>query len=478
MTSLASIADWLDPTPALSSADWMRTKRKAFIWSKQEEICNAVEKNRYTAVQSCHGIGKSWLAGNLAAWWIDQHPIGEAFVVTTAPTQPQVEAILWQRISEAHEEAGLSGRITWGQVPAWKVGDRMVAFGRKPADFSDKNKAMQAFQGIHARYVLIILDEAAGVPKWLWDAAKTLVTNDNSRILAIGNPDDPTTEFERMCRPGSGWANIRVSAFDLPAYTGEYVPPYLAEQLTGRDWVDERRGDWGEGSPLWQSKILGLFPDISDDTLIWPRWIREAYERTIETIAIGNLGGDVARHGKAETVAYLNRDGHIRLKYVGSQQDTVATQDAFAGTIVTTGAPMWVDADGIGGGVYDNMRFNGMPVYPFHGGQAAEDPDRFINKRAEEYWRLREDLEFGRVDLDETDEKLAAQLGSIKFAYSSRGKIKIESKEDMEDRGLPSPDRADAVMMSRRRPPVIDDGGSNYNGIQNDLTSDLLVRPM
>jgi hypothetical protein len=47
---------------------------------------------------------------------------------------------------------------------------------------------------------------------------------------------------------------------------------------------------------------------------------------------------------------------------------------------------------------------------------------------------------------------LAAQLGSIKWTLDSRGRIKIESKDDMRKRGLPSPDRADvaAMVLSRR----------------------------
>lgn len=475
---MVGVADWLDPNPTLGPLEWTRKRRKRHLWSKQVDICESVVKNRYTAVQSCHGTGKSFIAANLAAWWIDQHPLGEAFVVTSAPTAPQVEAILWREISVAHEEGNLPGRITWGQVPAWKIGDRMVAFGRKPADYSDPNRAMQAFQGIHARFVLIILDEACGIPKWLWDASKTLVTNDNSRILAIGNPDDPASEFEKMCRPGSGWNNIRVSARDLPAYTGEKIPVALSEMLTGKDWVEERKLDWGEGSPLWMSKILGLFPDLSDDTLISPRWIREAIERTLEIFTVGNLGGDVARSGQAETCVYRNRNGFIRIEYTGFKQDTVKTQNAFAHVLARTGCPMWIDIDGVGAGPYDNLRADGKNVLPFQGGLRAYNPDRYRNRRAEEYWGLRDEFEQGLVDIDLLDEKLQNQLQSLKFGYTSRGQIYIETKEDMEKRGLPSPDRADAVMMSRRRAPYVPTPAAVGADDVEDYTSDLLGRPM
>jgi hypothetical protein len=65
---------------------------------------------------------------------------------------------------------------------------------------------------------------------------------------------------------------------------------------------------------------------------------------------------------------------------------------------------------------------------------------------------LRERFEQGEIDIDPDDDKLAAQLGSIKWGIDSRGRIKIESKDDMRKRGLPSPDRADtcAQAFSRR----------------------------
>jgi hypothetical protein len=81
-------------------------------------------------------------------------------------------------------------------------------------------------------------------------------------------------------------------------------------------------------------------------------------------------------------------------------------------------------------------------------GSAALEKDRFINARAEQYRLLREAFEQGQIDLDPDDDQLAAQLGSLKWALTSRGQVKIESKDDMRKRGMPSPDRADALVMA------------------------------
>ena len=107
---------------------------------------------------------------------------------------------------------------------------------------------------------------------------------------------------------------------------------------------------------------------------------------------------------------------------------------------------------GVGAGIYDRLAELGVPVAAYNGGEAPYDKERFVNARAEDYWNLREIFAGGEVDVDELDDVLAAQLGSIKWTIGSRGRTKIESKDDMRKQGLPSPDRADtlAMVMPRR----------------------------
>jgi phage terminase large subunit len=107
---------------------------------------------------------------------------------------------------------------------------------------------------------------------------------------------------------------------------------------------------------------------------------------------------------------------------------------------------------GVGAGVYDRLVELGLPVVAYNGGEAPYDKERFVNARVEDYWNLRELFENGEIDIDELDDVLAAQLGSLKWTLDSRGRIKIESKDDMRKQGMPSPDRADtaAQAFSRR----------------------------
>lgn len=440
-----------EPSPYLDDpALWVEEKLHEELWSLQEEIAESVVEHRYTAIPSCHDSGKSYTASRIMSWWIDSHKPGEAFVVSTAPSQTQVEAILWREVGRAHRKGDLTGRITYGMVPQWKIGQEIVGFGRKPQDLKSKEEAMAAFQGIHSRYVLIVIDEAGGVPKWLFDAVDTLATNESARVLAIGNPDDPSSQFEKVCKPGSGWNVLHISAFDTPNFTDEEVEPEVAEQLISPVWVAERAKRWGDTSPMYISKVLGEFPEVSDDTLITPKMLKDAMALDLPGREKGQYGADIARFGEDETCVYRNRGGHIRLEVVRNKQDTRVTSDMLAGIIAPHKgrSAVIVDADGLGAGVYDNLHHDGHPAIEFRNGEAAHEPARFVNRRAEVYWILREMMEDGEVDLDPVDETALAQLGSIKWFTDRNGRIKVESKDEMKERGLPSPDRADAIMMS------------------------------
>src|SRR5687768_1067730 len=169
-------------TYANDPAGWAKDKLDIRLWSKQREIAESVAKNRYTAVRSCHDGGKSFGAALIGCWWMDTHQLGEAFMVSTAPTAPQVTVILWREIQRMHAKGKLAGRINMGSIPEWWVGKEQIAYGRKPSDYDESG-----FQGVHSRYPLIIIDEAVGIPKQLWDAVDALATNTNARVLAIGN---------------------------------------------------------------------------------------------------------------------------------------------------------------------------------------------------------------------------------------------------------------------------------------------------
>jgi phage terminase large subunit-like protein len=440
------------------------------LWSKQCDIAASVVTNRRTAVRSCHSAGKSFLASRIAAWWIATHPPGEAFVASTAPSYPQVHAILWEEIRKAARKSdAIPGRVL--QSDEWKLDDgTLVGWGRKPADTDE-----HGFHGIHRRFVLVILDEACGIPSQLWTAVEAITTNADCRILAIGNPDDPNTEFASVCKPGSGWNVIEINGLTTPnmtpeavaAYpqlaalfaelgiepTAELVPDGLRPLMLDPEWVVDKIKRWGVDSPRFTSKVLGRFPDIGVDTLISPSLIEAAQARHLEASGRAILGVDVARYGADSTVIYVRRGPVIRLHGEYAKQDTMETTGKVIAAKRETGADeIRVDGVGVGGGVVDRLTEQGYGVLDMQAGASARDKERFANARAEWAWAMRTRLEDGDIDLDPADEDLAAQLGSIKYRYNSRGQIVIESKDEARKRGIPSPDNADAALLTTASP--------------------------
>jgi hypothetical protein len=420
---------------------------------------NAVVRHPRTTVRSAHDTGKSFTAANITAWWLNVHPVGSAFVVTTAPTAPQVEVILWREIQRAKNRGNLPGHITSGTIPKWKSskhGGEIIGYGRKPQDLKSEEMAAQAFQGIHARYVLVILDEACGIPEWLWNATESIATNRFARILAIGNPDVPDTYFHNTHKPGSKWKQIAIPARSTPAYTGEEVSQSLLNDLISPTWVKDRADDWGEESPLYVSKVLAEFPEVGEETLIHPAWIQSAQfmDKSAEAVeSAGQFGLDVARFGSNETACYRNRNGYLRMEFNVKKQDTMVTSGRAVRALNGAGlnATMVVDTIGVGGGVFDRLKEQSFPVAAFVASESPTTPTarrRFANFRSEAWWKFRTLLQNRMIDIDPDDHKLASQLGSIKYFIRSDGRIIVESKDDMEARGLPSPDRGDAAVMA------------------------------
>lgn len=437
--------------------EWMEERLGEYLWSAQKDIVHSVRDNRYTAVKSCHGIGKSHVAARLVCWWIESHPPGEAFVVTTAPTGAQVAAVLWRYIRQVHSRGRLSGRTN---QTAWLLpmlgSEHLVAMGRKPPDHG-----ADAFQGIHARYVLVIFDEADGIPISLWNSGTSLVSNEESRMMAIGNPVNPASEFADVSKPGSGWNVIKISAFDSPNFTGELCPEAVGKELISHNYVNEMSRKWGEEHPQYVSRVLAEFPSLSDAGLIPYAWVQAAMDRDLKPSLPVHLGVDVGGGGDLNIRA-LRRGPVVRIQGSDRNPDTMETTGNVLNAIKETGAELAkVDEIGIGRGVVDraaelardkqedpSTQKAAAAVVGINVGRSPNDKEAFANLRAEGYWKLRERFQDGEIDLDPEDEDLAAQLVDLRYKRTSAGRIQIESKDDIRRRGRPSPDKADAIMLA------------------------------
>lgn len=492
----AFAADLLDPPVdpyRTDPAGWVKAKTGGDLWSRQHQIMRSVVEHRRTAVPACHGPGKSHTAGRVVGQWIDTHPLGEAFAVTTAPTDPQVKAILWREITRTHRAGRLPGRVL--ETAQWKAGGELVAMGRKPADYDE-----DAFQGIHAPAVLVVIDEAGAIPKSLWTAALTLLTNEESRILAIGNPDDPDGEFARLCdgadpdtggMSAAGWNVIPISAFDCPAFTGEPVTPAQERALVTRLWAREFAGDMGgpilaeahdalaakiaegwtvtgalerlpdrqqeaiAGSPLYVAKVLGRFPtDTADGVVPWS-WLRACQHVDLVPAPSDKpqLGVDVGGSDNLDsTVIYERRGPKLGRRWTIRSSDPEKVVSEIVSVIdIVEPEKLKIDSIGIGWGVMGSLRRERprCPVIGVNVAEAASEPHRFINLRAEIWWTIARELSKDQAwDLTEATESTLQELATPRWVENKAGRIVVESKDELRKRLKRSTDNADAALLS------------------------------
>jgi len=450
---------------------WIREVLGLEPWQKQIEIIESVRDNRTTAVKSCHASGKSFDAGAIALWFLYAHK--PSIVLTTAPTDRQVRGILWKEIRKNFQRAKLplGGTILTQEL---KLDDDWFAWGFTAPDYDPDR-----FQGFHEIHMLVIADESSGVSDEIFEGIDGVLTSEQSRLLMIGNPTNPTGRFARAFK-SPHTHKISIPAFETPNFTAfgitdeDMVMNRWQEKITGElpaphlitpRWVFERLHDWTHESPLYTAKVLAQFPEAGTDTLIPLHWVEAAVDRQLKRTTPFELGVDVARYGSDETVIMARWGPVARVVKVMPMSSTMEVAGEVIKALRETGTRnAKIDAVGIGAGTYDRLREQGKPVEEMQSGAASSDPEVYLNTRAEWYWGLRTRFETGDIDI-ENDPQLISQLSNIKYKINSRGQIQIESKEDMKKRGLSSPDRADALSLTFGKMPFL---GKRVYQIEDD----------
>ena len=215
---------------------------------------------------------------------------------------------------------------------------------------------------------------------------------------------------------------------------------------------------------MWASRVIGDFPEQGEDTLIPLNRIEAAAVRDLipNDGDIEAVGADIARFGGDKTI-FTHRKGPkvIEIKsysHMNTMETSARLQDFMHYHPMSV---VNIDEVGVGAGVLDRVTqmestrtVNGINV-----GTAPKNKEMFVNLRAEIYWGLRERFIDGTIDIPD-DEELIGQLANIKFEYTPKGQIKIESKDEMKARGMSSPDKADSLALAfadvHSKPAVID----------------------
>lgn len=433
-------------------------------WSAQRNIARSVAQNKRTAVAAAVGVGKSNLAAAIAGWWVSTRPADDCFVMTTSASADQVHGILWEEIRAMHARHRWPGEVQ--QTNRWLIGKRLVGQGRRPPDYAatgDGDSMPSTGKGFHRTYVLVILDEAGGLPDWLWDMAEDITTGVHCRILAIGNPDDGNSKFARVMGGSGKWERFWLSLFDSPAFTGEVVPGWLLDKLTPVQWQEDRLADWKADDPRYISKVLGRFPPSHPRQVVVASDVQMCMARQVlhpSQLLPVKLGVDVGDGGD-ETVCRELRGVRFGREWGYKGADPVLRQRLVLRAILESEATeVNVDHTGVGSGLVGALRearWKGEHDAAVHSVKVAENAVHekdYANKRAEIWWTAgRLDMHEARWDLSEmaNADLTITQLQSPRWFLDRKDRIQIEPKKDIIARAGVSPDHADAFLLAAYR---------------------------
>lgn len=439
-----------------NSSAWFAEQLGPSLWGKEKEILDAIDKHREVAVRSCNASGKTFSAARMVHSWLVGYK--DSIVITTAPTGRQVREVLWREIKQAAKgkdlyppEAMLETKIN--------IDDRWFALGIA-TDKPDQ------FQGFHSPHLLVIVDEASGIAEDIFEAIDGLKP---TKTLLLGNPLRNTGRFARAFKE-QGVKKICISAFDTPNLVASGISSFEVFKqgweeggyqffenknkivIPGLITLDDVVGfakRYGVDGDVFRVRCRGEFPKAEKDSYISIDELAGAMRREVEVMTEWEkiLGVDVARFGEDRTALAVRQMGKVSRKEVFTGQSTMAT----AGEVIKLAKEerikpenIFIDVVGIGAGVVDRLKEQGWSVQGVNMGTKAGDVEHYANLKAELYSMFKDWLATSSIPEDDDFYEAA----NIKYKFTSKGQLQIESKKEMKSRGLPSPDIVDALVLT------------------------------
>lgn len=429
----------------------------------QRIVLLSVRDNKSTAAASCHGAGKSYTDALVVLTFMCTRKPAKAF--TTAPSGPQVTE-LWTEIRTLHGNAirRLPGVVLVKEIKAsaktrskdanWKAAGRAARDGN-------------AAQGWHSPHLLVLYDEATGVKDAIRTSLLGALGDANSRELATGNPTGEGGFFrEAWGKAKAFWKRLNISALNTinVRHRKRIIPG-----LVGHEYVDMIRELFGEGSPYWICRILGQFFNFGEEKTIPPSWVKAAQER------YHKIHDGLPRRLLVDPAASLDNDSTgvvlqagLRLRALCKYQEPdtmVNARRILRLAIDNQCTEIRLDITGPTKGVGDKLNelkaqghAPGITITCVQWGASARHKEFFDRQMDEMWFTCRDCFNPGPPEQPNPNAvalcpdgplaaELAAQLSVRGYTMDKNGKIKVESKPELQKRNIGSPDLADAAVM-------------------------------
>lgn len=418
--------------------------------TQQEEALAKFPKTKRMSIRSGHGTGKDALASWIIMWFETTRPFSKT--ATTAPTARQLADILWSEISKwvrkseilSQEFVVQKDKVFHKAAPKeWWV--RAIS----PSVKANKEEQAETLAGLHGDHLLIVVDEASGVPDPVYIPLEGAMTQPDNKVLLIGNMTRNQGYFydshfdPKLSGP---WTRLHWDSRESTNVDPGY-PKYMADK-------------YGEDSNVFRIRVAGDPPTDSENTLIPLAWALQCIDNPVEVAADEPiyLGVDVARYGEDKSIILPRKGLQI---YPWDSFQGMNTID-LGGRVMDTyqdvnASGIGCDEIGVGAGVTDWLQKRPGGLEVVHGINTAtrsSDKDKYVLLRDELWVMMRQKCMGGLYSFPASNEKeremsneLCNELASL--TYELRGSaFKVESKRKAKLRGINSPNIADALAIT------------------------------
>lgn len=405
------------------------------VW--QEDVLRAIVTENRISIRSGHGVGKSCLASWIIFWYLATRT--PAKILATAPTSHQLYDILWSELSiwKRKAEYKFGELFDIPKASIHLVGAEKENFGSARTARKDQPEALQ---GAHSENMMFIIDESSGIPSIIFETAEGSLSTLGAKVIMFSNPTRTSGYFyDSFHKNRAQWWTKKVSCFE----STKVSPSYITEMAA----------TYGIESNVYRVRVLGEFPNSSDDAVISLKDLEDSVGRGIEGFGPIVWGIDIARYGSNRS-ALSKRQGPKLLEKTKwwAAKDLMQTSGIIfkeweETPIEKRPERIIIDVVGLGAGVADRLKELGLPIVGLNVCEAPSESLKYARLRDELWFAAREFFENKTSDIFD-DDALISELSGPTYKILSSGKIQVESKDEMKDRGLNSPDLGDSFVMT------------------------------
>ena len=471
--------EFLDKSIPLWKADPVVFMREVLEFEPddwQMKVAHDLRDYPRVSVKSGQGVGKTGVEAALLLWFLSCFPYSR--IVATAPTKQQLHDVLWAEVDKWMNNSPLLPMLLkWTKTYVYVQGYEKRWFAVAKTATKPEN-----IQGFHEDNMLFIVDEASGVADPIMEVITGTLAGDNNKLLLMGNPTKTSGTFYES------------HTVDRALYRCHTVNAEDSKR-TNKENIAAMKRKYGADSNVVRVRVHGEFPEQEDDVFISISWLEQSVktEMSVDTAkALGRyrtesgalqpkdtngiqkieIGCDVARFGDDKTCIGFRVNEVVKIfkKYNGKDTTWTASNIAILYNELRNRfnfkeqIAVKVDDGGVGGGVVDQLKalkrsrpaeFENMVIIPVLFGQPIKNHKYYADTTTYMMGVVRDLIapydEDGNPHTPEIilpdDSDLIGQLSCRKYDFDKNAKQRVESKQDMKDRGLPSPDEADCILL-------------------------------